>query len=562
MRYLALVPITMALLLGGCNNQESTEADIPIPTQEAARFLQQATLGPSRADIDALAQTGYNKWLNAQFAASSPSHVDYMNVRLTDLQVTDPTAKQSFNYFQESFWKNVSTGNDMLRQRVAFALSQIFVVSATSDAGNYPRGVASYYDMLEQNAFGNYRTLLEKVSLHPMMGIYLTHLHNQKANGTNEVGPRMPDENYAREIMQLFSIGLYGLNMDGSVQLDGNNKPIETYTNDDITGLAKVFTGWSWACTGASTSSACFWGSDQTLSSRDITAMQIYPAYHSITAKTFLGTTIPAVGSATADTARNDLRIALDRLFNHANTAPFISKQLIQHLVTSNPSPAYIQRVANVFANNGKGVRGDLKAVVTAILLDDEARSATAMTDSQRGRLRDPVARLAHWVRATSASSYSGYYKIWDTSSTTSSFGQTPMRAPSVFNFYRPGYTPPGTAIATQNLVAPGFQIVSEVSAAGYVNAMTSALNNGLDMRANYPAFRSLANDATALVDYFNLVLTGNTMTSSTLNKIKTAVSSITIRTSPTASTQADQDNRVKLAILLTMASPEYLIQK
>lgn len=562
MRYLALISITAALVLSGCNKEESTEPDSPIPTQEAARFLQQATFGPSQADIDSLAKTGFSKWFNNQFVANHPLHVVYMNNRLAALQASDPTLKFNFGLFQESFWRNAATGSDTLRQRVAFALSQIFVVSVNGDTGGYTRGVASYYDMLEQNAFGNYRTLLEQVSLHPMMGIYLTHIHNQKANGANEIGPRMPDENYAREIMQLFSIGLYQLNMDGSVKLDSNNHAIETYTNEDITGLAKVFTGWSWACTGGSTSSSCFWGSDQTLATRDITPMQIYPAYHSATTKTFLGTTISPVTTATADSARNDLKIALDLLFKHPNTAPFISKQLIQHLVTSNPSPEYVQRISNVFANNGNGVRGDLKAVVAAILMDEEARSPTAMTNSQRGRLRDPVARLAHWMRATQATSSSGNFTINDLSSSVNSFGQSPMRAPSVFNFYRPGYTPPGTSIASQNLVAPGFQIANEVSVAGYVNALNGAISNYMDVKANYPAYRSIANDASALVDYFNLVLTGNTMTSTTLNKIKTAVGSITIRTSSDTNTKADQDNRVKLTVLLIMASPEYLIQK
>ena len=282
--------------------------------------------------------------------------------------------------FQWSIWKNFATGDDVLRQRMAFTLSEIFVVSLNSNiAFNYPRGPAQYLDTLGSNAFGNYRTLLEAVTYSPMMGLYLTHLRNVKENvSTGSV----PDENYAREVMQLMSIGLSQLNLDGTEKLDSVGKPIETYTNADVSGLAKVMTGLSWA--GPDSSNTRFNGGNAD-PDREIKPMQAYEQYHSISQKQFLGVTIPAQAVGATN---NDVRIALDTLFNHPNVGPFIGKQLIQKLVSSNPSPAYVSRVAAAFNNNGSGVRGDMKAVIRAVLLDQEAR---APASGNNGKLREPA---------------------------------------------------------------------------------------------------------------------------------------------------------------------------
>ena len=305
------------------------------------------------------------------------------------------TTSPSDNQFYESFWKQAATAPDQLRQRVKLALSEIFVISL-ADSHIDTRGAASYYDVLGANAFGNYRTLLEQVALHPMMGTYLSWIANQKADPTTG---RHPDQNFARESMQLMSIGLYQLNTDGTQVLNSLGQPIATYSTSDIAGLADVFTGYSWYSP-KPTNNTTFNGKIKDPDA-SVTSMIPYPTFHATNAKSFLGTTIAA--SATADPA-GDLKIGLDTLFNHPNVGPFISRQLIQRLVTSNPTPAYVGRVAAVFNNNGQGVRGDLGAVVKAVLLDPEARNtAAALADPNYGKLREPVVRMANWMRASGA---------------------------------------------------------------------------------------------------------------------------------------------------------------
>src|SRR5574341_233999 len=243
-------------------------------------------------------------------------------------------------HMMHTFWREAAIGQDQLKRRVAFALSQIFVISLQdATLQDFRRGVASYLDMLTRNAFGNYRQLLQDVTLHPMMGLYLSHLRNRKEDPALN---RVPDQNYAREVMQLFSIGLYRLNPDSTPMLDGNGQPIETYGPNDIVGLSRVFTGFSWAgCSNTSTS--CFNGSGTQSPNREVMPMQAFPQFHSVSEKSFLGTTIPA--STTPD-PMGDLNRALDVIASHPNVGPFIGRQLIQRLVTSNPSSAYVGRVA------------------------------------------------------------------------------------------------------------------------------------------------------------------------------------------------------------------------
>jgi uncharacterized protein (DUF1800 family) len=525
-------------------------AAAPTPTG-ASRLLAQATFGPTAAEVDRVAQTGYAAWIDAQFALPASQLVPNMN-QLASTLAAGSTLNQ--NHFYESWWKQSVTADDQLRQRVAFGLSQIFVVSLVdSTVANYPRGVASYYDMLSTNAFGNFRTLLEGVTLHPMMGIYLTSLRNEKESGT-----RIPDQNYAREVMQLFTIGLYDLNPDGTLKLAAG-KPVESYGSDDIVGLSRVFTGWSWA--GPDKSNTRFAGGNAFVD-RDITPMQQYPTYHATLDKNFLGVKITG-----ATTGEADLKVALDRLFNHPNTAPFFARQLIQRLVSSNPSPAYVGRVAAAFADNGAGVRGDMKAVIRAVLLDPEARDDTAGNTSKR--LREPVLRFANWLRTFGAKSASGRFLIAATDDPLTSLGQSAMRAPSVFNFYRPGYTPGNGAVAQAGLVAPEFQITAETSVVGYLNTMRDVITNGTgtarEVAPTYDAELALAGKPAELVDRLNLLLTGNRMSASLRNKVVTAVTSVAVpaATATNAAAVATANkNRVGLAIFLIMASPEYLVQK
>lgn len=536
------------------------------PTQQAAvRFLNQASFGATDASVAALTAGSYESWLSAQFALPQRTHLSCVDMEVAVQTAAGKSVDQS--HFLQSWWGQSLAGQDQLRQRVAFALSQIFVVSFDGNLSDNIRGVASYYDMLGRNAFGNYRTLLEDVSLHPSMGIYLSHLRNQKEDNKG----RVPDENYAREVMQLFSIGLYELNNDGTLKTSGG-QPIETYTNADVSGLARVFTGYSWG--GPDTSDNRFYDNSNVRDPNSrVIPMQGYPKFHSISEKKFLSATIPAQSAASAGSMASDLKIALDTLFNHPNVGPFIGKQMIQRLTTSNPSPAYVSRVTNAFNTGsaygfGNGQRGDMKAVVAAVLLDPEARPANPAAGD--GKLREPVLRLAHWARAFGASSASGSYKVGSTDSSTSSLGQTPMRSASVFNFYRPGYVPPNTNVATAGLVSPEMQITHETTVAGYINFMQSTVQSGIgtsvnnvrDLRSLYSTEMALASNSDQLLDRVNLLLMAGNMKASTRNSIKTAVDAITISTTNATSAETARRQRAQLAVFLAMVAPEYLVQK
>ena len=526
--------------------------NLPSPAQ-ASRFLNQATFGVNNNDINLLSSIGYANWIDNQFNKSQTLHRTYMDNAAAGLANGLKDLNQ--NYFFESFWQQVANGDDQLRQRVTFALSEIMVISfQDGSVNNYPRGAASYYDTLATHAFGNFRTLLEAVSLHPMMGTYLTSIRNQKATGTS-----VPDENYAREVMQLFTIGLYQLNLDGS-QVLVNGKPVETYSYADITGLAKVFTGFSWA--GPDKSNTRFFGGTPD-PNRDWLPMQGYPAYHSTVEKTFLGTTIPTQSVANPDAS---LKIALDTLFNHPNVGPFISKLLIQRLITSNPSPQYISRVASIFNNNGSGVRGDMKSVIKAILLDSEARIDPNLNTVSVGKVREPVLRLSQWIRSMNAKSATSRFRIGNLDDPLTGLAQTPMRSPTVFNFFRPGYVPPNSDIATNGLVSPELQITAETSVVGYLNYLKDIIPNGTgtarDVKADYTSLESLAPTPEALVDQVNLLLMSNQMSTSLRNQIIASVNSVSIPTNNATNAATAIKNRVYLSVYLTMASPEYLVQK
>lgn len=535
------IVVLFSVLLSACNLDETTTtttSDVVHPSAtEASRLLSQATFGPTTEEINRLMEMGTGAWFNDQFAKPQKLHLYYMNEAQRSLPADERLRQDQF--FQ-SFWQQAVNGEDQLRQRVAYALSQIFVISYQDSTLEYnARGVAEYYDVLGKYAFGNFRDLLEAVTLHPMMGNYLDALGNRKTDGA-----RVPNENYAREIMQLFTIGLKQLNQDGTEVLPA----AATYTNNDIKGLAKVFTGWSWG--GPDKSTARFYGWQYPDPNRDWLPMQMYPDFHETLAKTFLGVTIPEFTSG-----EESLRIALDTLFNHPNVGPFIGRELIQRLVTSNPSPAYIGRVAAAFADNGHGVRGDMKAVILAVLLDPEA--TTPPTSPNAGKIREPVLRLANWMRAFHATSLSGHFDMGSIDDPLRGLAQTPMRSPSVFNFYTPDYVPPNTAIATANLVAPEMQITNETSVTGYLNFMRDAIANGTgrsnDITADYTPELALADTPELLLNRIDLLLMQNQMSSTLRSQILSAINS-----NPNNSAT----NRVYLAIFLTMASPEYIVQK
>jgi uncharacterized protein (DUF1800 family) len=427
-------------------------------------------------------------------------------------------------------------------------------------------------DTLANHAFGNYRELLEAVTLHPMMGLYLSHLRNQKADPATG---RVPDENYAREVMQLFSIGLYELDERGQKRLGSNGQPIESYGEADIQGLARVFTGFSWHAgpNAADRTRTRFFGGNAH-PEREWRPMQSYPEFHATGEKRFLGTTISAQAAPDPEAS---LRTALDRLAGHPNVGPFVGRQLIQRLVKSNPSPDYVGRVAAAFADNGRGVRGDLKAVIRAVLLDPEARNPAA-DDRAAGKLREPVLRLAHWMRAFNATSRSGRFQgIDNTDDPATRLGQTPLRSPSVFNFYRPGYVPPNTRLAEASLVAPELQITSEVSVAGYLNYLQNWVrldpNSSRDVRQDYSREMALADqpsaaEPSALIDRVDLLLMGGRMSATLRSALQAGIAGRALP-APTrdaagavtnqAAIDTARRDRVAIAIFLTMASPEYL---
>jgi uncharacterized protein (DUF1800 family) len=570
-----LFAVALACLAGGCSKSDSPQgsgADLssvppsayPLPTAtDAARFLNQASFGATEAEVNKLKTYGYSAWLEDQFLMPGRSHEAYINAVSAGLP-----AGQSLDdsHVMNTFWREAATGQDQLRRRVAFALSQIFVVSLQdSTVSEFKRGVASYLDLLGRNAFGNYRQLLNEVTLHPMMGLYLSHLRNQKEDPARN---RVPDQNYAREVMQLFSIGLYELNPDGTPKLV-NGQPVETYDSGDIVGLSRVFTGFSWA--GPDKSDTRFNGGGMQDPDREVLFMQSYPRFHSMSEKRFLTAVIPAGTNADPD---GDLRIALDTIASHPNVGPFMSRQLIQRLVTSNPTPAYVARVAQAFDagrftsgmwSAGTGRRGDLRATVAAILLDREARTAVRLADPAFGKIREPILRVAHWMRAFNVRSASGNFLLGVTDDPATSLGQSAMRSPSVFNFYRPGYVPPNTAIATAGLVAPELQIIHETSVVGYANFMRSAVQNGLgsgsprDIQPDYTAELALADDADRLIDRVDLLLTAGRMSADTRVLTRNAVNSIAM---PATNQTAARQNRVNLAVLFTLSSSDYLVQK
>jgi uncharacterized protein (DUF1800 family) len=556
-------------------------APAPAPTPErveAARFLTQATFGPNEADIARVMKMGYSAWIDEQFAKPQASHVSAWDAAAAPIKAANPTLKPNNVAFRElvlnSFWRQALHGDDQLRQRVAFALSEILVISTQGNGvGERPRGVAKYLEILGEKGFGNYRDLLESVALNPMMGIYLSALRNQKADPKTG---RVPDENFAREIMQLFSIGVHELNVDGTPKLDGA-APIEAYGPSDINGLAKVFTGWSWACP-RFPENACFTmgiaqGSEYT--DRMVRPMMGYPQFHSTEEKQFLGVTIPAQNEANPVA---DLKIALDTLFNHPNVGPFISKQLIQRLVTSNPSSSYVQAVALAFNNNGQGVRGDMKAVIKTILMHPEARGAATSTS---GKLREPVLRLSAFMRAYNFVSDSGAYAVGVTDNPGTQLGQTPLNAPSVFNFFRPGFVLPGSRTAASKLVAPEAQLLNETTAAGYVNYMRDGVSIGFgkfnpakgtrfnrrDMQGDFVTEMSLADEPDKLVQQVSNRLMQGAMSVALQADLVAAVASVPVpalnfRNDNQAQIENAKRSRVRTALLLCLASPEFLIQK
>lgn len=498
-------------------------------TAQASRLLAQASMGATRAEIDKVVALGFAGWIDGQIAMPrSTTYWDWLVAHGYNVSANiNGTAG-----FDPMVWSQLIAAPDQLRQRVMTALLDILVVGVDGITMQWRQfAMAAYMDVLADNAFGNFRTLIGAVAGNAAMGSFLTFLNNRKANPS--IGTQ-PDENFARELMQLFTLGLYRLNADGTV-VTANGAPVETYAQADVSQLARVFTGLQLAA------------GDSNTPDRLRTKLSMTASLNETGSATFLGTTVSGGGTAAIDKA-------LDTIFAHQNVAPFISRQLIQRLVTSNPSPAYVGRVSAVFADNGKGVRGDLAAVVRTILLDDEARGTASLASGTAGKLRDPVQRLTGWARAFGATSASDAWAIGDTSSPSTRLGQAIGHSPSVFNFFRPGYVPPASGFSSAGLVAPEFQITNEQSVVAYVNYMYGLVANGTgDVKADYTAIMAKAGDSAALVDEVNLLLAAGQLSAATVTAIRSAVDSVASGATNAAI------NRVGIAIMLTLASPDYL---
>lgn len=549
----------------GANAASTVDGKGFLPNEIAAsRFLAQATLGADIESIMAMTNMSYTEWLDLQF--NTPKQIDVLQytqdlvaeaVDSTFAMGGDPNDIQpQLWYWHSAWWQYIMASPDVLRARVGLALSEIFVVSEVPELSEVPLSLADYYDMLLDNTFGNFRDLLEDVTYHPAMGVYLTHLNNPKADPSLN---RFPDENYAREVMQLFTIGLYELNNDGTRQLDSLGNAIPTYDNDDIQEFAKIFTGLTWG------NGLAFGQGPQGELSYTM-PMQMKNAWHEPGTKTLLnGMVVPNRNPVNGNA---DVQDAIDNLFNHPNVGPFIGRQLIQRMVTSNPSPEYIGRVASAFNDNGQGVRGDMKAVIRAVLLDPEARDCALVYDPYRGMLREPIVRWTHICRAFNAFSQKGIYRNDMDDFYLNTF-QRPLGSPSVFNFFQPDYQPIGP-IDSAGLVAPEFQITNSVTIVGYANRLHYWLfesNQAMEYRDifsgewNNDKYVNLnltdellldqISEVDQLLERLNLLLFHGQMTWDTRDFIRSTLVQVP---------QTDWSTRVKLAIFLSMVSPDYLI--
>lgn len=551
---------------------------------EAARFLLQAQFAAKPEDVSNVRSASFASYLQQEFAKPASKAWDWLEQQGYGADAV--LDKNVYNNVIADFavWRDLISAPDVLRKRAALALSEFFVVSHSSMEIDW-RGytMTAYWDILNEHAFGNFRNLLEAVTLSPAMGYFLNTRGNQKENAATG---RLPDENYAREVMQLFTIGVNELNLDGSEKTDAAGKKLETYDSDDVSQLARVFTGYDFdpAYSPSSPNGRKFPTANYNVWGREYARqpMKLDATKHSTLAVNFLTASIPA---STAGAAA--LKTALDTLFNHSNVGPFFGRQMIQRLVTSNPSPAYVARVASAFNNNGAGVRGDMKAVWAAILLDDEARSPASLTNNGFGKLREPILRFVQWARSFRANSEFSTWKLFDLSNASDSLGQSPLRSPSVFNFFRPGYVPPAIGVT-----APEFQLVNETTVGGYLNFMQSVIQQGIntptkdkaevdysnytrDFVANYDNLIALINNtnhtpasltepvARAILVQLNTQMCAGQLQISSMTLMVNALrDGMVARQVKVSSAAALKRDTVCAALLMILACPEYLIQK
>ena len=557
-------------------------AGYDLDLQAASRFLAHATQGATIEEVKYLSEIGFENWIDEQFALPASNYTESTFELLFGLyeaclnnlgeQECNMRFIPNIQMFRFAWWHHTMRSPDKLRQRIALALSEILVISDNSMLINYPHAIAYYYDVLSNNAFGNYQDLLMDVSLNPAMGFYLSHINNPKTNAELNIHP---DENYAREIMQLFTIGLYELNQDGSRKIDTQTGLwIPTYDNDDIKGLAKVFTGLSGSQWADDNDPRPVQFGRQPFRYSMIDPMRMYEFWHEPGPKTIVGDYV-----ITGNSGMEDIELAIEHIFNHANVAPFIAYRLIQRLVKSNPSPEYIERVALAFNDNDSGVRGDMKAVIKAILLDEEAMACYWYGHEENGQLRPPIHRFTQMLTAMKAETESE--EFWNSGFFFQELtGQHPMSSPTVFNFYRPDYVP-DSDFALYDLVGPEYQILNSSTSSNYVNFMLLALMGDyfesrygirlpellnepflipyIDNPEHYeasledPLWQELGFHPEHLVDYLDLVLANGQLSDDTRNSIIESIRADNIFNS---------FEKASYALFMVMINPDYVIMK
>ncbi len=554
----------------------------------AARLLRQATFGANREAIVSLIAQGAPAWIEAQFAQPAVSHL--ATVIADPVRISAP-----WDVVMPSIWKQYFEGDDQLRQRISFALSQIFVVSLSNNTLNdAPCGTAAYLDILNRNAFGNVRTLLKEITLNAAMGEYLSMRESAKADPLLQT---QPDENYARELMQLFSIGTVMLNNDGTAKRDAHNATLPAYSEDTVKEFARALSGWTFAGQNQQNPNRWLnpdlWDADVNLRAEKTCAAWSAPmepwteVFKSVDNKRYISgpahdtgpkqllsypgaphTTLAAYQEPQAllEYVHSSLEKLIDNVFHHPNVGPFLVKQLIQRLVTSNPSPAYVDRVAQKFNDNGQGVRGDLKAVIRALLLDNEARSASLARQPTYGKLTEPVIRFVQMHRAFNALRPNGYRGLYNFSA-PALLNQNPLRAPSVFNFYPPDYSPAGP-LAQNGLLGPEFAITDSTSIAGFADFSKWGMIGGFDHSSSTPGNRmlpdtgfylALATSPQELIDELDLLLCAGGMNATFKAQVVQSVSKVKASNPITAAQRAE---RLNMALWLIINSPDYSVQK
>ena len=505
----------------------------PLGRRDAFRLVEQTTYGPRLEDIE-LAANDANEWIDRQMQ---------MPVTWMLPALRNSSRYGEWNEYINVWWRHAVQADDQLRQRMAFALSEILVVSGKNGLANQQPALANVYDIYLRNAFGNYRTLLEELTLSPVMGEYLSMKGNHKPDIEENI---RPDENFAREVLQLFSIGLVMLNPDGSVQLGNDGMAIPSYTQETVENFAHVFTGWHFA-----NADHFRWPKNEDY----LSPMQPWEEFHDKGSKELLnGFTVPA-----GQSARADLDMALDNIFNHPNVGPFISKQLIQRLVTSNPSPQYVEDVAAVFDRNANGERGNLGSVVKALLMHREAREGHLTSPDTFGKLKEPLLRVTQLWRAFEPEKInSNFNYAW----VANELSQAPLASPSVFNFFRPDFSHPGE-IADASLVSPEFEILNESSIVMFTNRLLNNSIWGHNYKADL-AGQNIAIDITdemqiepdpaALIDHLDALLLGGAMSDGLRAEVETLMAA------RIGSAQASL--RVTEAIFLILSSAEAAVQK